>query len=803
MFWLREVMQDRQIEESMLSGLHDNPENAGQKKMQEEEDLSELAHYEADIKLNKMLIQNPDVNKIDINNVFDLLKYNQKEVDDIKEELMKKDKKEPDSQIQIHDLLAFVQGGIRLERPDMGKEVAIGDPKCYKYEHDFLVDSDNEGEQLEANVVFMSRLEKMKSFEVEHAHDAKTSGCDSLTDEALINHVYYATNNDSESDQDKLIHGTTIIFFHMVNVDTSSLDPTCDNSQVCHENSIPCGSLFREKYEDTMIRIGTPPITICGEWATMAFSRKPSEVLMVPIWGGLQSRENSDFTCLHMTTSVGNNSVFRSFFEKQKLTGPNFIDWYRQLRLDLAAHAAWVKGQREVVVLMLLTMDLDIQRNLAPFLAAYGMASGTISLCFSKQLKGNYLQTVREFHTCMQEEGHRLAPFLKIEGPTLTIWERLGQPVGQNLAVSLILVSLNKDFTSFVQNFNMHGMGKTVNELHAMLKLHEESLPKKTSPPPMKDNPARTPSVYQMCVKLGMEEGNTVRGSHRVDEKRSYSGRLAFSIFTKTLSFPSNLGYMTMVVENVLCLSGKMARKPYSHQVERAKDLLGLIHTDVCGPFRIVSRQGASYFVTFTDDFSRYGYVYLLKHKHEVFETFKVFQKEVENQLGKTIKSLRSDRGGEYMSQEFLDHLKEHGIIAHRTPPYTPQNNGVIPKGNNGIFFLLPSENKVFVARNAEFFESKLLDLKASGSVEDLEEIQEEDTNPSVDTSLNHEEDDQEIDEPQSDINPIRRSTRTRRPTDRLCLYIDTEEHELGDLGEPANYRAAYGSWNPRNGLMR
>ncbi|GKA42203.1 zinc finger, CCHC-type containing protein [Tanacetum coccineum] len=86
------------------------------------------------------------------------------------------------------------------------------------------------------------------------------------------------------------------------------------------------------------------------------------------------------------------------------------------------------------------------------------------------------------------------------------------------------------------------------------------------------------------------------------------------------------------------CLSGKMARKPYSHQVERAKDLLVLIHTDVCGIFRIVSRQGASYFVTFTDDFSRYGYVYLLKHKHEVFETFKVFQKEVENQLGKTIK---------------------------------------------------------------------------------------------------------------------------------------------------------------------
>nr|GFB67018.1 hypothetical protein [Tanacetum cinerariifolium] len=64
-------------------------------------------------------------------------------------------------------------------------------------------------------------------------------------------------------------------------------------------------------------------------------------------------------------------------------------------------------------------------------------------------------------------------------------------------------------------------------------------------------------------------------------------------------------------------------------------------------------------------------------------------------------------------------------------------------------------------------------------------------TNPSLDTSLNHEEDDLEIDEPQSVIVPIRRSTQTRHAPDRMCLYIDAEEHELGDLGEPANYKAA------------
>ncbi|GKD31082.1 retrotransposon protein, putative, ty1-copia subclass, partial [Tanacetum coccineum] len=69
--------------------------------------------------------------------------------------------------------------------------------------------------------------------------------------------------------------------------------------------------------------------------------------------------------------------------------------------------------------------------------------------------------------------------------------------------------------------------------------------------------------------------------------------------------------------------------------------------------------------------------------------------------------------------------------------------------------FYYPPENKVFVARNAEFFENSLITQEASGSLEDLEIIQEEDTHPSIDIVLNHEEDDQEIDEPQSDINPI------------------------------------------------
>nr|GEX54413.1 hypothetical protein [Tanacetum cinerariifolium] len=85
-----------------------------------------------------------------------------------------------------------------------------------------------------------------------------------------------------------------------------------------------------------------------------------------------------------------------------------------------------------------------------------------------------------------------------------------------------------------------------------------------------------------------------------------------------------------------------------------------------------------------------------------------------------------------------------------------------------GYSFYYTPENKVLVAWNAEFLENSLIDQEASGSLEDLEIIQKEDTHPSLDTSLNHKEDDLEIDEPQSDIVPIRRGS-----------------------GEPANYKAS------------
>ncbi|GKD72480.1 retrotransposon protein, putative, ty1-copia subclass, partial [Tanacetum coccineum] len=232
------------------------------------------------------------------------------------------------------------------------------------------------------------------------------------------------------------------------------------------------------------------------------------------------------------------------------------------------------------------------------------------------------------------------------------------------------------------------------------------------------------------------------------------------------------------------------------------------------------------------------------------------------------IKAIRSDRGGEYLSHEFVNHMKSYGIVSQLTPPYTPQHNGVserrnqtlldmvrsmmnlttlpksfwgyalesaarilnmvptkkvertpyeiwhgkapklsylrvwgcYPKETMGYYFYYPPENKIFVAQNAEFFENSLIvqeasgshgPLKMSGSDEGLELIQEEDTQPSENTSEEHNEVVPMEVEPQNVKVPIRRSARIPQAPDRYGFYVDVDEYELGDLNEFPNYKAA------------
>jgi transposase InsO family protein len=112
---------------------------------------------------------------------------------------------------------------------------------------------------------------------------------------------------------------------------------------------------------------------------------------------------------------------------------------------------------------------------------------------------------------------------------------------------------------------------------------------------------------------------------------------------------------------------------------------LDLIHSDLCVMNEILTKGSKQYFITFIDDSIRFCYVYLLKSKDEALYYFKTYKVEVENQLERKIKRLRSDRGGEYFSGDFSDFYMEHGIIHERTSPHSPQSNGVAERKNQTL----------------------------------------------------------------------------------------------------------------------
>ena len=106
----------------------------------------------------------------------------------------------------------------------------------------------------------------------------------------------------------------------------------------------------------------------------------------------------------------------------------------------------------------------------------------------------------------------------------------------------------------------------------------------------------------------------------------------------------------------------------------------------------MVSWNGQQYFITFIDAFSRYDYLYLIHEKSQSLEVFKSFKVEVENQLNKRIKNVRSNRGGEYYgkydgsgeqhSGPFAKFLEECGIVPQYTMSSSPSMNGVAEKQN-------------------------------------------------------------------------------------------------------------------------
>ncbi|KAK8576717.1 hypothetical protein V6N13_015150 [Hibiscus sabdariffa] len=207
------------------------------------------------------------------------------------------------------------------------------------------------------------------------------------------------------------------------------------------------------------------------------------------------------------------------------------------------------------------------------------------------------------------------------------------------------------------------------------------------------------------------------------------------------------------------------------------------------------ARGGFQYFITFTKDFSRYEYIYLMRHKSEALEKFKEFKNEVQNQHGKSIKALRFDRGGEYLIQDFDELLKECGIVSQLTPPGTPQWNGVSERRNRTLLDMvrsmisqtdLPASFWGYALETTAFTLNRVPSKSVQKTphemwIGNVNELEVEETS-------------QVVEENPTDLGtqPLRRSTRERHEPERYGFLVTTYgDVILVDQDEPKTYQEA------------
>jgi transposase InsO family protein len=184
----------------------------------------------------------------------------------------------------------------------------------------------------------------------------------------------------------------------------------------------------------------------------------------------------------------------------------------------------------------------------------------------------------------------------------------------------------------------------------------------------------------------------------------SYTASLPKSDFSSTDLWHMRLGHpQHRVLHNVLnrlsvshtlpmsnnfckhCVMGKMTQLPFSASNSCTKFPLEIVHSDVWGPAPIDSINGHRYYVIFVDDFSRFTWFFPLKHKSQVLASFQHFKNTMENHLGTSIKTLRTDCGGEYANNDFRNFCSNSSIIHQFTCPHTSQQNVVAERKHRHI----------------------------------------------------------------------------------------------------------------------
>ncbi|GJS50756.1 retrotransposon protein, putative, ty1-copia subclass [Tanacetum coccineum] len=354
--------------------------------------------------------------------------------------------------------------------------------------------------------------------------------------------------------------------------------------------------------------------------------------------------------------------------------------------------------------------------------------------------------------------------------------------------VGLILNGLTSDFASFVRNYNMHNMGKTIGEIHALLIEYEKGLPKKAATPQVMAIQSENPSKNDACHHC-KEVGHWKRNCHvylaELMENKKQVGTASSSVSNNDILYfnaiPRNGVYeidMSNLVPNVNSIY---------NLVELSSSLLLHIHHNT---IRVSERRNRT-LLDMVRSMVNLTTLSLSFWDYALESAARILNMVPTKKVDKTPYELW------YGKVPNLSYLKVWGCeaLVKRDTPDKLQQRSVkcifigYPKETMGYYFYFPPENKIVVARYAEFFEKNLLSQEVSGRAGELEEIQDEDTSPSENTS----EIPMEVEgfePPQEEVIPVRRSVRTHRAPERLCLNVEVEEHSLGDFNKPVNYKA-------------
>ena len=212
---------------------------------------------------------------------------------------------------------------------------------------------------------------------------------------------------------------------------------------------------------------------------------------------------------------------------------------------------------------------------------------------------------------------------------------------------------------------------------------------------PVEDNYPE--NEIQNCVQ---EQRENINGSNNASKKEKKSSEVTVKCAHERMGHLGVDALLRMVNEDFvkglnlsskdmdfceLCVQSKAHQLPFpKHSEAKSQHKLELVHSDVIGPMP-ESIGGAKYAVLFIDDFSHFVWTYSIPKKSDVFQTFKTWLELVENQSNQRLKIFRSDRGGEYESQEFKTFLESRGIIHQASVADCPQQNGVRERMNRTL----------------------------------------------------------------------------------------------------------------------